>query len=297
MTHVERCWFLVLPHVTCHDGALGTLPLTRDGAAPLLRPPSPPPSLRYAVKSLLVIPDTHLVYRLHFAYPGFINRSDIFSRSARDVPMSSPKDYILEISPAVDVVDDHNTLEFSIRHRNETVFDRYRRPVGVVAAVVMMTMILEVVGWPQAKRLQFGSWTNVVTLMVSALVWVALVLRQEPRDSVLVMKDIGIQLELIKPWRYQSLVKLFVPVGRIIDLVLHEGFHEYGQVIYYLVILTKPDPKQVSHDNIIKVVFPEFLPRKDVLLKVRSLSRDLLFGQRMCFRRVPGQGLRPVQNH
>lgn len=208
--------------------------------------------------------------------------------------MSSPKDYILEISPAVDLVDEHNTLEFTIRHRNLTPLDRHRLAIAGAGAVVMATMVLEVVGWSQLKRLQFGSWWQLGVLVMSTVVVAALVLRQEPQDSVLVMKDIGIQLELKKPWKFQSLVRSFIPVGRIIDLVLHEGFHEYGQVIYYLVILTKPDPKQVSHDNIIKVVFPEFLPRKDVLLKVRGLSRDLLFGQRMCWRRVPGQGLRPV---
>ena len=56
----------------------------------------------------------------------------------------------------------------------------------------------------------------------------------------------------------------------MIDLVIHEGFHDYGQVIFYLCVLTKAN----NDKNPITIVFPEFLPRKDILLTVWRLSRN-----------------------
>ncbi|CAN3353415.1 hypothetical protein DICA3_A06348 [Diutina catenulata] len=214
--------------------------------------------------------------------------------------MSTPKDFILEITPATDVVEDHNMLKFTIRHRNLGVFDQYRGALGGGTITLFITLLLEYVGWSNIKSGRFGgvSWFQTFMLICVLLVAFLTSLRQEPTDSIIVMKDIGVQLISRKSWRYQSTVKTFVPLGSIIDLVLHEGMHDYGQVIFFLVILTKPDPKANSADGIIKVVFPEFLPRKDVLMKVRQLSRELLFGQsKLYWRRVPGQGLRQIHQH
>lgn len=127
--------------------------------------------------------------------------------------------------------------------------------------------------------------------------------RNEQEDSMLVVKDVGIQLKSVPTWKFsRKETQHFFPLRSIIDLVIHEGFHGYGQVIFYMCVLSKP--KRNSEENslhsstsssqeLIKVVFPQFLPRKDILIRVWKESRTVLFGStRRYFRRVPGEGLR-----
>ena len=119
---------------------------------------------------------------------------------------------------------------------------------------------------------------------------VLLLCLQTPEDTLIVMRGIGIQLQSKKMWRFQS-SDSFIPINNMIDLVIHEGFHDYGQVIFYLCVLTKAN----NDKNPITIVFPEFLPPKDILLTVWRLSRELLFGStKRYWRRVPGQGLKQV---
>lgn len=107
-------------------------------------------------------------------------------------------------------------------------------------------------------------------------------------DSMVVIKEVGIQLDSKKPFRLfdGGPSHTFIPSSDIIDLVIHEGFHGYGQVIFYMCILTK------NADSPINVVFPQVLPRHDTLLEVRNKSRQVLFGKTRFWRRVPGQGLK-----
>lgn len=119
---------------------------------------------------------------------------------------------------------------------------------------------------------------------------------QTRQDSMIVMKSIGIQLEYRSRWKFlkNSNKNTFIPLNNIIDLVIHEGFYGYGQVIYYMCVLTKTNPNSTDND-MIKVVFSELLPRKDLLVTVWKQSRQILFNNgTRHWRRVPGQGLRPV---
>lgn len=231
----------------------------------------------------------HVTERLTLAHQLEFNQS--VTRTKHHGLMLSPKDYILEITPAIDVVDDHNMLQFTIRHRNLGVLDDHKLAICAITVTVVVTFILEILGWIELKQLEVGSWIRAAAVLVASAGVLVVAFKQEPLDSIMVMKDIGLQLELKLPWRFQSPIRHFVPLDQIIDLVLHEGFHNYGQVIFYLVILTKPSG---GSSDIIRVVFPKFLPRKDVLLKVRSLSRDLLFGKKLYWRRVPGKGLQQI---
>ncbi|KAI5967768.1 hypothetical protein CANMA_002948 [Candida margitis] len=118
---------------------------------------------------------------------------------------------------------------------------------------------------------------------------------QEPLDTLTIMKGIGAQLDSHKLLPFQS-SNTFIPINNMIDLVVHEGFHDYGQVIFYLCFLTKNfRSEKPGKDGVIQVVFGQLLPRKDVLLTVWKLSRQLLFAEtRRYWRRVPGQGLKEL---
>lgn len=137
---------------------------------------------------------------------------------------------------------------------------------------------------------------TVIGLLVLTLILISL---QEQSDTLMVMEDMGVQLSSKKPWRFlnEGSNKVFIPRTDIIDIVIHEGFHGYGQVIFYMCILTKTQDTGSSEGNGIKVVFPNFLPRKDLLLQVWKQSRKMLYGDtRRHFRHVPGQGLREVKH-
>jgi phosphatidylinositol glycan class H protein len=214
--------------------------------------------------------------------------------------MSSSKQYTLRIEPSIgdeDVVNS-NLLKFTVVDSRVDFIIEYRIVFFVGILSILLGFLYKFFKLYQISHLQVDNidrWdAGIVVVLVVALL--AVCLRQQPHDSVCVMKDIGIQLVSRKSWRLQNSFNTFVPLNNIIDLVIHEGLHDYGQVIFYLCILTKADKSK--QQNSIQVIFPEFLPRKDILMKVRKLSRDLLFGEsRRYFRRVPGQGLRQIHHH
>lgn len=118
--------------------------------------------------------------------------------------------------------------------------------------------------------------------------------KRQPEDSMLVIRDVGIQLDSVLGWRFtnKSDKSMFIALKDIIDIVINEGFHGYGQVIFYMCILRKSQ-KDDTEEKPLQIVFPQLLPRKDILLQVWKQSRQVLFGSsRRYWRRVPGQGLR-----
>lgn len=85
-----------------------------------------------------------------------------------------------------------------------------------------------------------------------------------PSDLLVVMRGTGVQLAST---RYGVTSREFVPLTDIVDIVVNEGFHGYGQVVFYLCVLTRERPR---------VVFPHTRPRKAALLAVRRTSRRVL---------------------
>ncbi|EMG48997.1 gpi15 Phosphatidylinositol N-acetylglucosaminyltransferase subunit gpi15 [Candida maltosa Xu316] len=203
--------------------------------------------------------------------------------------MSSLKNYKLEISPPLheSPAKSRNLLKFTVKHHSSKkleVFKYLFLTLTVSIFIAYITYNLENIIEGRLDIYQYG--TIVVLIALIGL----FSLLQTPEDSIIVMKGIGVQLQSKKLWKFQS-SDSFIPIDNIIDLVIHEGFHDYGQVIFYLCILTKAN----NDENSITVLFPEFLPRKDILLTVWTLSRDLLFGSTQRYwRRVPGQGLKQV---
>lgn len=203
--------------------------------------------------------------------------------------MSSPKNYKLEIVPPLHVSpkESRNLLKFTIKNHSSTKLLVVKYILLTLTVSTLVTYVLYHLDSIKNGGLEFTNYLVIVfqILLIGALLWL-----QSPEDSITVMKGIGIQLNSKKLWRFQS-SNSFIPIDKMIDLVIHEGFHDYGQVIFYLCILTKAN----TDKNSITVVFPEFLPRKDILLTVWTLSRELLFGSSQRYwRRVPGQGLKQV---
>lgn len=218
--------------------------------------------------------------------------------------MSSMKNYNLQIEPSIDIEDDltqHNMLKFTIKNNDADLLCQYKYAIATVTFSCFIAYGYSLLTLQNLLDLDFSllnlqNWIILIGLLtISGIV----LTRVQPEDSVIILKDIGVQLISKKSWRFQNTVKVFVPLNNIIDLVVHEGMHGYGQVIFYLCILTKSnDLDKNSPENSIKIIFPEFLPRKDILIKVRKLSRDLLFANsRRYFRRVPGQGLKQIHMH
>lgn len=206
--------------------------------------------------------------------------------------MSSPKDFVLEITPPIEndvtSLNSLHVLKFSVKQRVPPLI--YRARYFLLCGFIIGLVI--------CGTYNYKTITTVYTLsviLIQAVVIVLLLFVQEPQDTLTIMKGIGAQLESHKIMSFQS-SNTFIPINNIIDLVIHEGFHNYGQVIFYLCFLTKNfQLEKLARDDVIQVVFSEFLPRKDVLLKVWKLSRQLLFGEtKRYWRHVPGQGLKEL---
>lgn len=257
--------------------------------------------------------------------------------SLRD--MSSPKDYVLEVLPSSDR---DSLIKFTVKHKSNRFFKYLQIPLLVGLAGILVGFCFSLVSNSDMiiKKLSSRSFpliqhnqtfspaivklfqdyidsndTETNSLLLNGVIVVILLLlivlvysRQEKEDSILIMNDVGIQLNSQSGWKFSlnGNQSHFIPISNIIDLVIHEGFHGYGQVVFYMCVLTKSKnthPEDISglnlnNDKMIKIVFPQFLPRKDILMKVWKDSRRVLFGEsKRYWRRVPGQGLKECYQH
>lgn len=226
------------------------------------------------------------------------------------------------------------SLNSSMSHLSNIFIDSFNR-----SNFSSMSLALFANKGPQ-KWIKYNALPSEFSINANGFIALSLILiivvissRQDEEDLMIVIKDLGIQLHSTGKWKFMNIFqknsiatdskgnKNFIPLSNIIDLVIHEGFHGYGQVIYYMCILMR-NSKEHSHikngtivqnssttatttatsletqedegETPIKVVFPQLLPRHDMLLEVWKQSRRILFGDRSRYwRRVPGQGLRP----
>lgn len=230
--------------------------------------------------------------------------------SAHGSAMSSDKNYLLKVSAD----EGKNLLTFTVSAHPSHFFKHVRIPLITVLVAYLVPQVYELLREFQKSNCNlagvisgnidtailgaYGHWHLGALAGVFGLI-VILISLQEQSDGLMVMEDMGVQLSSQKGWRVfnRGSNKEFIPRSDIIDIVIHEGFHGYGQVIFYMCILTKTKEGGSSEGNGIKVVFPNFLPRKDMLLQVWKQSRKMLYGDtRRHFRRVPGQGLREVKH-
>lgn len=184
----------------------------------------------------------------------------------------------------------------------------FEQSIGNVTAYLEKKGILQLTNIIRPDYMDKNGGGNIYifeSVMIVLLIIILMVLFnwQESEDTLLIMRDIGIQLTSNGGWKFSGNRKeTFIPRKSIIDLVVHEAFHGYGEVIFYLCVLKKPnnannDSLLRSHDDqTIYVVFPNILPSKEILIKVWKTSRKVLFGDsRRYWRRVPGKGLRECE--
>ncbi|KAM3124812.1 hypothetical protein CJJ07_000586 [Candidozyma auris] len=218
--------------------------------------------------------------------------------------MSSSKDFVLEITSV-----DSKNLATYIVHRKPSRFLKYlRAPIvallcGILASLLLRLgeeadlifdylnidipfteiLLANIEGWtrdlPITQMLTEETLRNIClsgSITFLSLVIIAMISLQEPQDSMMIMKDMGIQLNSTDRWGFTN--KEFIPMTDIIDIVIHEGFFGYGQVIFYMCVLTQPRRKSGLGNSGIKIVFPNFLPRKSILVDVCRQSREMLYG-------------------
>ncbi|EGV66146.1 hypothetical protein PSN45_003502 [Yamadazyma tenuis] len=195
------------------------------------------------------------------------------------------KNYDLIISPGND------NVKFTVRENSS--FQAIKGPIFVVLLAYLVNILVGLRTKLSPLTLELVDYFHVAAVAaISALVYC----RQEREDVMLVMKNMGIQLNSKSSWKFvpKHHKNIFVPLSDIIDLVIHEGFYGYGHIIFYMCVLTKSTNTN-RNDEMIKVVFSELLPKKDLLVTVWKQSREMLFGSnKRYFRRVPGQGLKLV---
>lgn len=250
------------------------------------------------------------------------------------LPLLSAKDYILDVHPLE--TGPHSVVRFTVRPQPGVFQKHLRGPLmGILAAVLASYTIFICRQWslaidfvrhirheaptrgfptngsfPPVLEALFGhafpeklEWTtygslirSVAVILVLAAALFVVYCRQDAHESILVIKDVGIQLNSRPRWKFlaTSDSDSFIPLANIMDLVIHEGFHGYGQVIFYMcILLQRKENDGETDEDAIKVVFPGLLPRKDLLLRVWTQSRTVLFGDtRRYWRRVPGHGLK-----
>lgn len=282
--------------------------------------------------------------------------------------MTKAKDYILDIYPTPEEADTRevNLIKFTVKKRPGYFQEHVRVPLVSMLMVFLaiflgrllytfklsssmsqlstrfvdsfhqsnfssmsLTLLANRIPRAWAKyNEELSMFVNGAMVLFLVLLIVVISSRQDEIDLMIVIKDLGIQLNSTGKWKFMNILhrsnniktdpkgnKNFIPLSNIIDLVIHEGFHSYGQVIYYMCILTR-NSKEHTHvrngtiiqnsstattleaqdegETPIKVVFPQLLPRHDILLEVWKQSRRILYGDRTRYwRRVPGQGLRP----
>lgn len=226
--------------------------------------------------------------------------------------MSSPKDYAFEIVTNSNL----SLVKFVVRNKPSFFLRHLRLPLActLMACVIPQGIkLMKSVQLPQLQQLGIFDFPRkllqlrfnigeaflqnlpVLALALAVICVVLLLSLEEASDTLLVMEDMGIQISSMSKWKFLNIGRhgKFIPTSEIIDLVIHEGFHGYGQVIYYMCVLTRDKER----GNAVKVIFPNFLPRKEILLQVWKQSRQMLYGNtRRHYRHVPGQGLREVQH-
>lgn len=228
--------------------------------------------------------------------------------------MSSPKDYAFEIVTNSNL----SSVRFSVRNKPSFFFRHLRLPLACTLLALVIPQIPHF--WQHADFHAFSTIdfhnvprqllhlnlvdflhqnSRVILLLVAILCIVLLLCLEEASDTLMVMEDMGIQISSTSKWKFLNIGRNgnFIPISEIIDIVIHEGFHGYGQVIYYMCVLTRDKGRGGTEGNGVKVIFPNFLPRKEILLQVWKQSRQMLYGKtRRHYRHVPGLGLREVKH-
>lgn len=101
-----------------------------------------------------------------------------------------------------------------------------------------------------------------------AVAWLCL-RRPYAEESLLVLQGMGIQTSTSSPYYFVGPTTTFIPTTSIQDIVIHEAFKGL-EVRFYLAVI-------VEGASDVVVVFPNLLPRLDVLQEVWRGARKCLY--------------------
>ncbi|ODV70294.1 hypothetical protein HYPBUDRAFT_103467 [Hyphopichia burtonii NRRL Y-1933] len=211
--------------------------------------------------------------------------------------MSSPKDYILETYPDLkELLNRNNLVKFTVRPKPGIFIKYVKLPLLIILSTILITYL--------TYLFKFGGYCSILAsqlnhkvIVLSSMIMITYCWN-EAEDSMTVIKDLGIQLHSSPKWRFFKNPKKsnqnFIPSSDIMDIVIHDIFHGYGQTIFCLYILMKSGDQKASYIggiqretnlNPIKVIFPQLMPRKKILLEVYYNSRKVLFGDQIYWRK------------
>ncbi|KAI9256257.1 GPI-GlcNAc transferase complex, PIG-H component-domain-containing protein [Sporodiniella umbellata] len=114
-------------------------------------------------------------------------------------------------------------------------------------------------------------WTTQYMLaLIGATGWFLLKRRQVRRESILVIRDVGIQVKTVY-WDQSSATR-FIDRPKIDDIVILEGI-SFWQIKSYIAIIVKNEDTMV-------IVFENLLPKLEpTLLQVYQGSRSIIFSK------------------
>ncbi|KAF2654412.1 hypothetical protein K491DRAFT_693836 [Lophiostoma macrostomum CBS 122681] len=111
-------------------------------------------------------------------------------------------------------------------------------------------------------------WRYVVPAV--AAVWYAILRRGYTEESILLLHGLGLQTSTSSSMYLRPATTRFIPTTSIQDIFIHEAFKGF-EVRFYLAIVIKGEEDVV-------VVFPNLLPRREILEVVWRGARKCLYG-------------------
>ncbi|CEJ56187.1 hypothetical protein PMG11_02405 [Penicillium brasilianum] len=113
------------------------------------------------------------------------------------------------------------------------------------------------------------SYNPWVTAIVSAVVLYGVFRRGYTEESLLVIRGFGIQTSTSSSTYLSTAATRFIPTTQIQDIVIHEAFKGF-EVRFYLAVIVEGEPG-------VLVVFPQMLPKREILEEVWRGSRRCLY--------------------
>ncbi|KAJ5890945.1 uncharacterized protein N7473_007173 [Penicillium subrubescens] len=113
------------------------------------------------------------------------------------------------------------------------------------------------------------SYNPWVIAVVSALVLYGVFRRGYTEESLLVIRGFGIQTSTSSSTYLSTAATRFIPTTQIQDIVIHEAFKGF-EVRFYLAVIVEGEPG-------VLVVFPQMLPKREILEEVWRGSRRCLY--------------------
>ncbi|GMM37543.1 hypothetical protein DASC09_048680 [Saccharomycopsis crataegensis] len=195
--------------------------------------------------------------------------------------MTSSKDYILKAWPPNDTI--ANTKKYRIVKKSPIPVSVKILTVSVLVFaalyIVVVRCYLVQVPFLSYAQSHFASpksagLTILVTVAINHLL--CYVFQSDFEESIMVIKSMGIEISTTIPnstfFGRAKIVDRFIPIGDIIDIMIHEAFKGF-EVIFYMVILRQNQKK-------LTIVFEKLLPRRDQLEVVLRGCRKVLYHQR-----------------